>query len=574
MTKRILALALALLLTLSLCGCDRDMRPYNTANFPNDVDLPQPNMNLMMVHDSDLNYYTRQYYNSGSCKMLRSKVAVFVHFVNDYESMWSMSDMASSVGNSIIPALEFIEAQAEKWDVNVSFDVDLGERYSFDGVIEADGDCTTVLLKRLAEKLGYGSAIEYNDALKKETNSQIVHLFMVNKTGRSAAIVADLVSEEFCESAVVLRTGDSEYDIYSVAHEILHLFGAEDMYEGEREELGRMFYSDDIMYDYDSPKYMEISNITAYQIGWIDEAPAVCYDSRWVTYYGLTEFPYDKFDKDPYDSTETEKEPIALPEELTQRLDFEPIIDEMRPTYSEGTNGKLEGKLAIVCIFADDTVSEWDRKDAVDYAKNYIEPVASFLEEQAARYGIELEVEVKKEYADVGFELKTKSDEYFQIKALAQYKGYDNEWEMYTAFRERYDANVAFLVIPNKAGTPNNMISSATYRSSTGIFLTEYAMLYSEYDGYDLATMATREILYLYGGQNTYSPADRKEIARQVYPDDIMLYDTDNLYEAEISEVTAFNLGWIDNPPEEMYYRAWWSESQIERMRTTDLRHE
>ncbi len=840
MTKRIFAIILAIALTaVTLCGCQRDMRPYNTVNFPDDTDLPEYSRTRHARLENEMNedYITRRSYNSGSCTTLKGDVTVFIHFVNDYNSRWSMSQMADTVRNSVIPGLEFLEEQAKEYNINLSLDMKWGEAYSFDGVVDSGNDVTSVLLGRIAEKQGYDSADDYNEALAEKNNGQLAHLILVNKEGRPYALCSTMLDNYYTENAVIFRTGDRSYDAYSVAHELLHLFGAEDMYDGERAELADEYYHQDIMYRWDNMPYLEVGEATAYQVGWINEPPEVCFTAGWQSYYDyltaeeeeeeepLTPMPQPIFtltesQKHPLDfepsidemrpyysegtnaklegrvkvvciytddsesswleadalaNTEENVQPavdflmaeaerygieldmdiinafttvdyslktegggayeikhiaksmgyenewkmfdamrkeydsniafmvfvnkkgnescsvsssdyreekgyflteysinyvnekgwdrptlmarqliylyggvnscipesrnsIALavspadimlyfndgienveispatafnlgwldtpPEEMyyrdwwdnnrstvmkttdirhqeypelspeqTKRLDFEPAIDEMRPYYSEGTNGKLEGKVTLVCIFADDTVSEWDRKDAVAYVNKYVEPAAEYLEEQAAKYDVELEIDIKKEYTEVGFFLKTEADEYFQIKAIAQYMGYENEWQMFSQMSKKYGSNVAFLVVANKEGTPNDTRSSISYRNSTGIFLTEYSMLYTEC-ARDIATSVARRVVYLYGGANTYSPDSREEITRKRYPYDLLLYDCDGLDEAEITEVTAFNLGWLDTPPEEMYYRDWWSDSMYDTMKSTNGRHE
>ena len=69
----------------------------------------------------------------------------------------------------------------------------------------------------------------------------------------------------------------------TIAHEILHLFGAEDYYVSmSREALANQKYPDDIMlWQVERIQDNSIGDCTAYSVGWTDEVPDVCYDDRW-----------------------------------------------------------------------------------------------------------------------------------------------------------------------------------------------------------------------------------------------------------------------------------------------------
>ena len=83
--------------------------------------------------------------------------------------------------------------------------------------------------------------------------------------------------------------GDLVYDCppSTVAHEMLHLFGAEDFYaEGDqrngRAYLASIYYPYGIMYQgYYDISYNYVDQFTAYAVGWIDYTPNVCYDDNW-----------------------------------------------------------------------------------------------------------------------------------------------------------------------------------------------------------------------------------------------------------------------------------------------------
>ena len=68
-----------------------------------------------------------------------------------------------------------------------------------------------------------------------------------------------------------------------VAHEMLHLFGAEDFYANDlRKQLAKIHYPNDIMLG--ANYYIQVNtlgNATAFYVGWTDQVPDVLYDENW-----------------------------------------------------------------------------------------------------------------------------------------------------------------------------------------------------------------------------------------------------------------------------------------------------
>jgi hypothetical protein len=69
----------------------------------------------------------------------------------------------------------------------------------------------------------------------------------------------------------------------TIAHEILHLFGAEDYYTpNARKALANKTYPKDIMLEArDDVSKNDIGDLTAYSIGWTDVAPEICSNPKW-----------------------------------------------------------------------------------------------------------------------------------------------------------------------------------------------------------------------------------------------------------------------------------------------------
>lgn len=241
-------------------------------------------------------------YNVGNCAALKGRVFVVVLFMDDSESQWSEERMEESYQNVVLPALNYLEDRASRWGVWLNFEV---ERYSTDysagrqmrykgriGRNLEDNDRSGAILDQAAASLGF-TGEEYMHAYFQEHSGleQVVYLVMLDKGGRSYAHrywysrvpENDPYLMEYC--VVFSGWEDGAYDCgsYAVAHETLHLFGAEDYYPpGSRRELAKKYYPDDLMFcGHTDLRDYEVGDFTAYCVGWTDWAPAICYDLGW-----------------------------------------------------------------------------------------------------------------------------------------------------------------------------------------------------------------------------------------------------------------------------------------------------
>ena len=123
--------------------------------------------------------------------------------------------------------------------------------------------------------------LSYERLLQEYGADGIATCMFVNAPGRSYAIVYD-GEDNVRESLVMFVRNDkgTEEEPAVYAHEILHVFGAHDLYRGE--EYSRAVtdyiaanYPDEIMRSVAGEGRIseQISRITAYHLGWIDEIP-------------------------------------------------------------------------------------------------------------------------------------------------------------------------------------------------------------------------------------------------------------------------------------------------------------
>jgi len=117
--------------------------------------------------------------------------------------------------------------------------------------------------------------IDLNGILSLYEVDNVSYIYIVDKPGRSFAMPWYPKAESEIEEMTVIygrgQTGNLEVSgVY--AHEILHLFGAIDLYdfEDERKELVELYLPGDIM-NSSRVSDMNVSELDAYLIGWVDE---------------------------------------------------------------------------------------------------------------------------------------------------------------------------------------------------------------------------------------------------------------------------------------------------------------
>ena len=239
---------------------------------------------------------TRKDYNIGSCYNMQDDFCYYIIFIDDNESNWTENDKAEFVEKKFLPSINYLSKQSSTYNVVLKQDYRTCEKNAnYDGVIEVETVQNEVqydIFTQAAASLGYKSAKEMNDSLKKELNvKQVAYLFTVNKEGRSYKLSHSQTAIERKYEFCVLFSqsiGYTEETCYStIAHEILHLFGAEDYYDPygdypEREKLAKKLYPNDIMFGTVADvNTVSVGSYTAYSVGWIDELPKECDTDNW-----------------------------------------------------------------------------------------------------------------------------------------------------------------------------------------------------------------------------------------------------------------------------------------------------
>lgn len=223
----------------------------------------------------------RSSYKLGSAKSLEGKNLIYSLFVDTPDAKWTDRDKKKALKNLEI-AKDYIETEAKSYHKKVDLVVDFEENEDLTGSARInfslkDGeDYEEALDEKIAGWLE--DQIDYQALTKEYKAKGIATIVFVNHKGSTYAICYDGVDNP--QESLVMFAGEVPA-VY--AHEILHLFGAHDLYEDaeyteEVCEYVKKAYPDEIMYTVKDGKgrlnnseiQNELSPITAYHLGWVN----------------------------------------------------------------------------------------------------------------------------------------------------------------------------------------------------------------------------------------------------------------------------------------------------------------
>ena len=235
-------------------------------------------------------------YDLGACRNLEGDVSVILYFMQDFESDWSFTEILNFTTNEVVPALEFLEAQAADYGVYLNFEIVDSHWYiPYKGTVVTEpkkaGTYTIDVLFDVARFRGLLSDHQLLAKKQEEFGTEVICLTIFNKEGVGYTLNPSRGDDtNVAEHCIVFSrdpgsTNESFYGYQAslIAAEILYLYGAEKLYATpEREELAYSHYPYDVMLDsYYNVWDNEIDDATAFYIGWLDEAPRVLYREGW-----------------------------------------------------------------------------------------------------------------------------------------------------------------------------------------------------------------------------------------------------------------------------------------------------
>ena len=194
--------------------------------------------------------------NQGACARLAGNVQLKVILVDTPKAQWD-STASAVFSKNVEEAVAALEAEAEGYGVSLAI-----EAAYFSAQVTAAYD--TIDSSPLAEE-ALQAVPGFTSALLKSISGQmeLPVLICLPIPGRSVAIPAE---DNDIEYAIVFSDSDQS----SIRHELLHLFGARDMYIHDEVKAAAMaYFPDSIMLNIKAEN--TVDSFTAWCIGWTEE---------------------------------------------------------------------------------------------------------------------------------------------------------------------------------------------------------------------------------------------------------------------------------------------------------------
>jgi hypothetical protein len=229
----------------------------------------------------------------GSAKILEGDNILLAVFVDINGDKWTEKEK-EYCKDSLEEAVTWIEKEGEVYGKQIHFIYDMSQEsdllyyQSIDFAVESDTEETNQYTYYRYNKLWIRENLNIESIKEKYGTDSIGYLFFLKDEGTSYTYSHYMEDRNFNkEEMCTIYLGDSSnYGLYenpaTYAHEILHLYGALDLYEGACPEDINDYVTDIYPYDIMLSTYTEtlipsenkgtkiISPITAYMLGWID----------------------------------------------------------------------------------------------------------------------------------------------------------------------------------------------------------------------------------------------------------------------------------------------------------------
>jgi len=235
-------------------------------------------------------------YDLGDCRDLSGDITVIIFYLDDFESSWTSDEMTHFTEKEIKPGLKFLEDSAREFDISLNLKIEeIHSSIYYEEEVEVNvkesGYATGDALYTAAEHLGYKSDMDLISNYKTKYSTEIICYCIFNKEGNSYALnpkrgVTIELSEHVLMFSHDINSSGYEPEGWQssvIAHETLHLYGAEDYYKPDkRKALAQKYYPNDIMLSCKYYLWMNnLCDVTAFYVGWTDNAPSVLYEEDW-----------------------------------------------------------------------------------------------------------------------------------------------------------------------------------------------------------------------------------------------------------------------------------------------------
>lgn len=223
--------------------------------------------------------------NAGSAKMLKGKTYSLLFFLSDEQSEWSYIEK-QIILQQITDAEIWLIEQARAYNHTLQFEHGFfgwEKDILFEGMPEGNrsGKEDVFLTNRIIQTVGYTT----QDQLVKQIpadNIQLLFLFKRDGVSYAFPYSPDVDDQFYLEGMSIYHRFDETTPQCRacIAHEMLHLFGAWDLYQSfqttkAQEDQAKKMYPNSIMLrtSYNIGE-LNIDPVTAWRIGWTNAPPA------------------------------------------------------------------------------------------------------------------------------------------------------------------------------------------------------------------------------------------------------------------------------------------------------------
>lgn len=232
---------------------------------------------------------------SGSAKHLSGDIYTLICFISENGESWANSKKTDTI-ELVKEALNWIERQANRYNQYLNLSekgcFGLTDDIKFDTIEKGQGIGNERVdwVSKVLYKAGYKSTHDFFNWVKSSTTCNNAHVLIFAKgSGRSYSIAYSPGMDKelyFIEGTLIYEYNINGIPLHSatITHEILHLYGAEDLYanflQTKRNELiAKVHFPDSIMLRVSKDlSSLNIDKLTAWFIGW-NNNPEEWYES-------------------------------------------------------------------------------------------------------------------------------------------------------------------------------------------------------------------------------------------------------------------------------------------------------
>ncbi len=285
---------LSVVLALSLTACS--VFGGSSGDTSSDITDSTPHI---FKHSEGITAYG--YYDIGNCRKLLGEAYTLVIFLDDDVSSWNEESRSTFYNKRFFPSINYLKEEAELRNVDLTLQSgqyttksDLTSHPRYRGVVEPTVDKAINnldIFAQTAETMGFPNKEVMHAFLQNSTGvEQIAYILVLNKSGRAYAVSDTTYDDKDAIEFIVAFSSNERGEKSigsSILHELLHLFGATDLYDPngeypERLKLCKKLYPNDIMMkNAYNPNNLDIGRLTECLIGWSDYFPPECDCPQW-----------------------------------------------------------------------------------------------------------------------------------------------------------------------------------------------------------------------------------------------------------------------------------------------------